>query len=207
MPSTVEVLFHAANLEPAGPVRWRQAVSETRSGAYAIALTDRVDRVAGTLPTCPLDNRVLSNLLAVRPELLLDARRPTVSELGWRLGGFWLADETVLYLGRSKGLAARLRQFYRHRLGASKPHEGGWPLKTLAVLDELWIHWAPTAGYVAAEQAMLEAFAADVSANASAALYRAEPLLPFANLEDANTPRRRKLHGITRTGGPMPARA
>lgn len=206
MPSTVESLFAAASLQPAGPVRWGTVLPEQRPGVYAIALTKRGNAVAGTLPAYPADTRTLTELLMVRPDLKLDkVKGPTVAQVQLRLAGFWLADETVVYIGRSsRPLATRVAEYYGHRLGASSPHKGGWPLKTLAVLDKLWVHWAATDDFVEAEKTMQRAFAAAVSRRSAAALYRSDPLMPFANLEDGD--RRRKQHGIGKATGSMPPR-
>jgi hypothetical protein len=174
---------------------------------YVIALTQRTDTVAGALPVAAA---WLQELLGTRPKLRLDkAPRPTTAaELGERLAGFWLPDETVLYIGlTTRPLATRLGEFYGHRLGAKSPHKGGWPLKTLSVLDELWVHWAATArdDCAAAERAMLHAFAAGVSATSKRRLYEPEPLMPFANLRDGD--HQPKRHGITGPTGPLPARS
>lgn len=56
-------------------------------------------------------------------------------------------------------LRGRLRGSYRTSLGAMKPHPGGWGLKTLSVLDELWVHYAPTPGFKTAKKKTLREFA------------------------------------------------
>ncbi len=139
------------------------------------------------------------------PELLLNKRpKPTARELAERLAGFWLAAETVLHRTLEAPAVTRVGGFYRHRLGAS-PQQGGWPVKTPTVLDRLFVHWAAAGDYVDAEEAMVWAFAAAVSPESVAALYHPDPLMPFANLEDAtNADRRRKPHGIGRITGLTP---
>ncbi|OBJ86648.1 hypothetical protein [Mycobacterium asiaticum] len=138
----------------------------------------------------------MQQLLDVRPELLLDGRRPDTVTLADRLASMWLADETVLYIGLAgTSVAKRVRQYYKTPLGARKPHAGGWPLKTLANLDQLWVHYARCASVDAAERAMLDTFASGVSASARAALCDPDVPLPFANL---TVPRgARKRHGIS----------
>src|SRR2546429_470324 len=76
---------------------------------------------------CPLSTRALDDMLAARAELTLDGARPDRSALRRRLAGFWLADETVLYLGLAgTSVRARVRQYYKTPLGARRPHAGGW---------------------------------------------------------------------------------
>ena len=145
MPSTVSELFAAADLEPEGCVRWGQPVPERRTGVYVVSLTPATDELAGTLSRCPIDEDALRELLRVRPELLVDGERPSVEQLGERLAAFWLADEIALYIGRAGvPLRKRVGQYRRSRLGAESPHSGGWFLKTLSVLDDLWVHWSTT---------------------------------------------------------------
>lgn len=210
MPSTARQLFDDAGLEPDCRVRWGERIprpkpDEPKTGVYIVALNDDADTCDGTLAKCPLDHAALDELLAVRPELRLDGKRPTVPALGQRLAGFWLPDEGVLYVGLAgQPLTTRVRQYYRTPLGADKPHAGGWPLKTLRVVPELWVHVARTDNYEDAEKEMLAGFARRVSNPSRKTLYLPDPLMPFANLRDADY--RRKQHGITGATGPMPTR-
>src|SRR4051794_30950022 len=99
MPSTVAELLAAAQLQPAGPVRWGDPVPESATGVYVVALTDDPDSTAASLPSAPFDRSALERLLDVRPELRMNLARPDADDLTERLGGFWLADEVVLYVG------------------------------------------------------------------------------------------------------------
>lgn len=108
----------------------------------------------------------------------------------------WLGDEVVVYIGLAgTSLRRRVGDYYKTPLGARPPHAGGWPLKTLSVLDQLRVHFAPCADPDDAEHAMLEAFQNAVSAGSRAALHDPTSPLPFANLEWG--PGQRKRHGIT----------
>ncbi len=81
---------------------------------------------------------------------------PPLHELVDRLRRFWLADEVVLYIGlASRSVRTRVGQYYKTPLGARKPHAGGWWLKTLSVLDELWVHFAATPDFSTAEESAL----------------------------------------------------
>ncbi len=122
----VRDVFAAAQLQACGPVRWGEPVPELGSGIYVVALSDAIDA---------------EHALAVEHQALRSR---------------WLANQPIVYIGRSKGLQLRLRQFYRHKHGAKSPHRGGQNL--LLLKCPLWIHWAATNDYVAAEHAMLECF-------------------------------------------------
>jgi hypothetical protein len=128
--------------------------------------------------------------------MTLDGRaHPTGAQIASRIGSYWLADECVLYIGLAgQPLRSRVRQYYRTPVGAAKPHKGGWWLKTLFVLGDLYIHYAATPRFKGAEEEMLRAFAANVSDASRAQWPTGEPIMPFANLRDGDW--RRREHGI-----------
>ena len=205
MPSSVNDVFAAASLSPAGCVRWGQRVPEVGPGVYSVALTVRADVVDSAMSSCPVSEEAVAELLRVRPELRVDGSRPTDAELSDRLSSLWLSDETIVYIGLAgTSLRQRVGQYYKTPLGARRPHAGGWPLKTLAVLPELWVHFAPCADVTTAEHAMLSAFIAGVSVNSRAKLHDPALPVPFANLEAAKG--QRQQHGITGAREPAAAR-
>jgi hypothetical protein len=194
MPAPVCELFAAAALEPQGSVRWGERVPEQQHGVYVVSLGEKVDEVQG-LPAAPLSAQAVRRLLATRPELALDGRRPNENEVADRIGSFWLSDETVLYVGLAgTSLRARVRAYYKTPLGARRPHAGGWFLKMLANLDELFVHYSKADNPMAAEDAMLGFFCSNVSRGTLSQLPDPAHPFPFANLE---WPRGiRKAHGI-----------
>lgn len=208
MPATVSGVLEAAGLVAGGCVRWSEPVSEQASGVYVVALTSEEDSSDGALAHAPVDLARVDELLAVRPELTLDGRRPSARELAERLEAFWLADEVVLYIGLAGTfLRKRVQQYYRTPLGARSPHAGGWFVKTLSVLPRLFVHYSACDSVRAAESAMLTAFATGVSSTARDSLRDAERVMPFANLE--SPPGNRKRHGIAgakEPRAPRPAR-
>lgn len=194
MPSTVASLLAVAGLESGGCVGWGARVPETRTGVYLVSLTT-TGHAADALTDCPLSDAALDELLISCPALTLDGERPTRAQVAKRIGSYWLPDECVLYIGLAgQPLRTRVRQYYKTRIGAAKPHKGGWWLKTLSVLGELHIHYAPTDDFKGAEEQMLRAFAAGVSHTTRAALPTGDPVMPFANLRDGDW--QRKRHGI-----------
>jgi hypothetical protein len=205
MPSTVSDVFAAADLEPAGVVRWRTPVPESAPGVYIVALTDDLDSTAAARPVAPLARAALEQLLAVRPELRMNLAQPDADDLIERLGGFWPGDEVVLYIGLAgQSLRRRVGQYYKTPLGARRPHAGGWWLKTLAVLDELWVHWAPTPDCAREEKRMLREFSRAVSPASRAALLDDQRVTPFANLRGHDD--RIKEHRISGATGDLPGR-
>lgn len=197
MPSTLASVFAAAGLERAGVVPWNQRAGDDSSGVYMVALTKELDSLDGTLPLAPIASTAIDELLAIRPELTLDGRRPSAVELRARVAAFWLPDEPILYIGLATSLRSRVRGFYRTPIGARRPHSGGWFVKTLANLDDLYVHFARTPAFDAAEIAMHDAFVAAVSTASQARLADTERPWPFANLEIRRGSRKiRKRHGI-----------
>ena len=73
-----------------------------------------------------------------------------------------IGGQHVIYIGRSRSLSRRLRQFYRHKYGASAPHRGGQEI--LKLDGPKIVHWARVEAYAEAERLMLEAFQAEVGA-------------------------------------------
>jgi hypothetical protein len=196
MPSTVAAVFAAAGLEPQGVVPWGMPIPQTASGVYAVALTRQVGVSAEAALPCPLSSDRLTELLDVRPELRVDGIRPDRDALAERLAALWLVDEVIAYIGLAgTSLRSRVRAYYTTPLGARRPHAGGWPLKTLSVLGDLFVHYATCTNPGEVENKMLGAFEGAVSAASRAALHDPELAIPFANLEWAKG--QRKRHGIT----------
>jgi len=160
-----------------------------------VALTDDPGRSGGSRGNAPIAVDTVAGLLMDRPELTLDGRRPSVDELTDRLASFWLPDEVVLYAGLAgRDLRRRVRDYYGTRLGANKPHAGGWPLKTLDCLGDLYVHYAYCGDVAAGEQACLARFASQVTAASRSRVHDPVNVMPFANLEFP--PGVRKAHGI-----------
>lgn len=141
----------------------------------------------------------------------MDGARPTARQLATRLGEFWFPDETILYIGLADArnrlpadghLAYRVHEYVKTRIGAKSPHAGGWPLKTLACLGEVYVHYAYCGDVELAEQRCLQRFADHVSPSTLAFLRDSVRVMPFANLEFPKC--NRKAHGIERARGPLP---
>lgn len=196
MPSTVASIFAAAGVDPADVVRWgtspARSIRGVATGIYVVALTEKLDDVGEALPTAPISATAVDELLGVRPELTLDGARPTRDQLVERLAGFWLPAEVILYIGLAgvrrrqppEGeLARRVVEYYKTRLGARSPHSGGWPLKTLTCLSDLFVHFGYCDRVEKAEHAAMGCFASDVSDATLERLHDRARVMPFANLE------------------------
>jgi hypothetical protein len=149
------------------------------------------------LAKAPIDSVEIERLLTARPYVQIDGSRATSDMLARRLSCFWLPTEPIIYIGQtSKPLQSRLKQFYTTRIGARSPHAGGWWVKTLTCLSEVYVHYAPTNDFEECERRMLRYFVAN--AQVPKAGERRHDGMPFANQEWwTETNRRiRREHGI-----------
>lgn len=173
---------------------WGTPVRSNRPGVYLVELP-------AALPSAPIDLNAVGRWLDDVPDLTLDGTRPTGKDLAARLHGFWLPDQTVVYIGMSTAsIGSRVAAFVRTPLGERRPHAGGYWLKTLTGLERCRVWWAETDAAEEYEDALFAAFAATVPAEVAATLHDPEVILPFANLQTAD--RVRKHHGIV--GGLRP---
>ena len=194
-------LLRSVGLLADGPVHWGNPVRVGGPGVYIVEL-------AAPLKSAPVDHQVVGQWIERVPGLTLDGARPTARELAVRLGEFWLPDETVVYIGMTNlSIGGRVAAFVKTPLGDRRPHAGGHWLKTLTVLPDLRVWWAPTSAPEEYEDALLSGFAQAVSLAARAGLRDASVVLPFGNLQTATS--ERKQHGIRgallvdEAGGPV----
>lgn len=192
MGNAVAQLVEQTECRYGGAVPWGRTVPERRGGIYLIALSGDPHGNDG-MTEAPVDNDLAGLLLDARPELTVDGKRPSTSELAKRLMAMWVPDEPVVYIGKATGLDSRVSQYYTTRLGARSPHAGGWPLKVLSNLESLWVHWATSDMPELAEQQALAAFVHGVSHDQRVDLVDPDYPYPYANLEG---PGGRKRHGI-----------
>lgn len=100
----------------------------------------------------------------------------TVVTLRAAIASFWHPDEVVLYVGTTtSSLRKRVGAYYRTPLGARRPHAGGYFLKTLSNLSDLWVYYAPSLNPADVEDEMVLNFAQSRSGSIQD--------LPFANLK------------------------
>lgn len=196
MPSSVADLLSSVGLQPGGSVPWGEPVPERQTGIYLVSLNESPDDAQSSVKSPPIDSGAIDELLAACPSLTLGGRNgPDRGSVSSRIGEYWIPDECVLYIGLSgQPLRTRVRQYYTTPLGAAKPHAGGWWLKTLSNISDLFVHFAVTDQFKDAEEGALDAFEAGVSPESRRNWPDGDPLMPFANLRDGQW--RRRDHGI-----------
>lgn len=196
MPTSIDALFAAAGLKTAGVVPWGTRVPESLPGIYAVSWSADPSVKRGEAPTSPPSRRAFDLLLDAYPDLAVEGTTATLASFSDRLSNFWLANEPVLYIGKAgTSIGPRVGQYYTTRLGARSPHSGGWWLKMIAGLEDMFVHYAECEDPDAAEQAMLSEFRTTVDAAAAVSLHDPDRIAPFANVDTAK--RLLKRHGRT----------
>lgn len=192
-------LLRSVGLLADGPGQWGRPISAAGPGVFIIELPT-------PLATPPIELTRVGKWIERLETLKVDGARPTSKTLAARLGSFWLASQTVLYIGSSEvSVARRVGAISQTELGDRKPYSGGHWLKTLRGLEAVRVWWAPTKATEEYEDALLDAFAAVVPAVDLAGLHDREVVLPFANLRRGDG--RRKGTGLTGSLVPEPAAA
>lgn len=194
----------AVGLEPHGRSKWGEALPDA-PGVYVVALGRATRSRAAALADCPVSLPVIDAWIHRRGDAMtLDGNPPTAADVARRMQECWLPDEVILYIGKADtSLLNRVGAYYATKLGKRNPHAGGRFLKTLAVLDDLWVHYAYCDEPEDAEAQILGAFIDRVSRKSRHGLRDKQHPFPFANLEwrprDPATGRRRRLrkdHGL-----------
>jgi len=125
------------------------------------------------------------------PDLRLDGERPSSRALAARLASFWLPSQTVLYIGATDSLGARIAAIEATVLGDRRPHAGGHWLRTLRLPATTRVWWAATGAVEEYEDALLTAFADGVSSEERQRTPDPDVVLPFANQRRPTGERRR----------------
>ena len=169
-------LLRSMGLLVDGPARWGSPINSRRPGVFVIEL-------AQPLAAAPIDSDALRRWLERVPGLRLDGERPSTHELARRLAGFWLPDEPILYVSRSrKTLGSRLAAMYATPLGDDRPNAGGYWLRALAELPQLRVWWAETDAHEEYEDELLNLVSARQPEEVAVGLFDSAVVLPFANL-------------------------
>lgn len=208
MPVCVKELYRILSIYSFESVRWEINVECDSQGVYMVAISEDAEKCVNPYEKAPINTARIAEWISRVPDMRIDGNLPTIETLSQRLSEFWIPDETILYIGKSKKLGERLKQFYRHKLGNKAPHKGGVWLKTLDVLDDLHIYYAPTDEHDMTpehiEQALLRQFMKRVSQNSRSigriGLTKGTDELfpiPFANRYVDFSGRHVKDHGIS----------
>ncbi|WP_347110161.1 hypothetical protein AAHB33_05540 [Paenarthrobacter sp. S56] len=195
MTISVGELLTRSGLKPAGVVRWRIPVPLNVAGVYVVASTPFLDDAVGRVPAYSPDPRAFRALRMLCPNPTVDGMAASDEELAARIRAFWIPETPVLYIGLAgTSVQTRVKQYYSTIIGKRSPHAGGWWLKTMAELDDLYVHFAVASDPDVAESKLLNTFAGTVPASVKETLHDKERIAPFANVDAQRGLRKR--HGL-----------
>lgn len=196
MPLSIRELFAAADLNPAGVVKWGDLTIPNVPGVYCVSWSANAEATHVNRDVYIPSASAYTELLSICPRISVDGALATPSKLADRIGRFWIPNEPVLYIGMAgTSIRARVGQYYSTKLGARAPHAGGWWLRTLESLDQLYVHFATCDDASTREQSMFAAFAASIDPVHRSQLFDAERVAPFANVDVAKGVYKR--HGLS----------
>ncbi|MEQ4565258.1 hypothetical protein [Paenarthrobacter sp. CAP02] len=195
MTISVGQLFSKCGLEPAGVVPWGTTIPSTGPGVYVVASTLELDDAVGHVPVYSTDPQAFRALRMLCPNPTVDGTAASDEELAARIGAFWIPETPILYAGLAgTSVQKRVQQYYSTAIGKRSPHAGGWWLKTMAELNDLYVHFAVASDPNVAESMLLNTFAASVPASVKESLHDKERIAPFANIDAQRGLRKR--HGL-----------
>lgn len=187
-------LMRSVGLTPGGVVPWGTRVPLHAPGVY-LASTSPDPHESHGRQVATIDARAVETLLRTRPEATVDGQPATVRSITERLQAIWVPGEPVVYIGLAgTSVTSRVEQYFATKIGARAPHSGGWPIKMMADIDRLWIHFTSCGKPAVAEKSLLRAFAEGLPDHVIESLHDRNVIVPFANLE--LTKGQRKAHGF-----------
>jgi hypothetical protein len=147
LPTTIKGLFtHFAAHVWSGPVHWGESPCCHEHGIYVVALPAPVLAI-------PVNTVALTYWVANAGRMTVNRVRADTITLSAALAAFWHSDETILYVCRAGSasplptrstISDRVMAYFSTRLGAHRPHRGGYWTKVLSCLRSLLVYWAPT---------------------------------------------------------------
>lgn len=196
MSISVSEVLAGSGLEHAGVVAWGREIPLDVPGVYVVSSSSDVHDAVGSIRQYTPNAAAFAELRLLCPYVTLDGEPAGDEELATRIGRFWIPDSAILYIGLAgTSVRKRMNQYYRTSIGQRAPHAGGWWLKTLANLDDLYVHIAAADEPKVAEAEMLRRFAEAVPTAVRQNLHDSERIAPFANVDVQQGLRKR--HGLS----------
>jgi len=185
MPTTVTELETKFNLQFKNSIKWGNSFIENDYGIYIISTSKDKGYLPASKFEISFNEAQVDTWLDNAPDILLNGIKPGKKDLKKQLQGFWLPDESILYIGKAEKqtLSERICQYCNHKVGKRSPHKGGYWLKLLSNLNELYIHIYSTKDSHHIEEELLRHFINNVSEVSRKNLIDKELCLPYANLQ------------------------
>ena len=189
MPTSLKNLIENFNLSPAKSVKWNETPTTEEEGVYIVSTSNNPEKNNGIYKRAPISKDIINKWITKVDGFELDKINTYNSDkVINRMSQFWLPDENILYIGKASkrksgsGIATRVDEYYRTAYGAKSPHAGGHWLKSLTILNELFVYYSICENPEKVEEDMLRFFCKNVSETTKINLKDPNLPLPFANL-------------------------
>jgi hypothetical protein len=104
MPTSISNLLDTVGLKVDGQIEWGKECHFSKCGIYIIAITDEADSLVfrddPPFSKAKIEEWIHHNQNAGKP-LLIDKAIADTEKIIARLKGFWIPDETILYIGKA----------------------------------------------------------------------------------------------------------
>ncbi|WP_159798874.1 hypothetical protein [Flavobacterium sp. MK4S-17] len=147
MSISVDSLFKTVNLKYSKPYKWNEKLDANINGVYVISTSN--DPLIHNQNKIELNicQQTFNSWLNDAPNLEIENEKVfCISQVKHYLMRFWDENENILYIGESTSktnpIQKRINQFYIHKVGKKGPHTGGYWIKLLSCLDDLYIYFA-----------------------------------------------------------------
>ncbi len=198
MAVSVNQLFKQVKLKGEGPIKWGDLIQAKGNGVYIISLSSDPNSIKSPKVKFEINKEVFTFWQRQAPDLKInDKLVSSIDQIRIYLKRHWKPNEHILYIGeatsKTNPIQKRVHQYYQHRVGQKGPHTGGYWLKLLLCLEQVYIYYAHCDNPRDTEFKMLIHF---VEHSTGKSLYDIKDVamyLPFANLKADII----KSHGIS----------
>ncbi|GEM_PF-1998410 len=186
MPVSVDKLFTEFGLNYSKPYKWNEKFDAIFNGVYIISSSNNPKKALPNNIEFDISVKVFENWKQQAPNLEIENKKVTeVSQVKQYLKKFWNEKENILYIGESTSatnpLTKRVNQFYIHKVGQKGPHTGGYWIKLLSELENLYIYFAESKSPRESEFKMILKYAELSSGKTFFELENISNHFPFAN--------------------------
>ena len=181
------------------PVEWNNNELPSSGGVYVVSLSDKSDKnnnLKKSISIC--ETKIKNEWLKNAPYMTIDGKRATKENIKTFLSEFWLPKENILYIGATKNLSRRVKEYFNHELGKEYHHSGGQWLHAISICSQTFVYFVETKNYKQSKILLLQNFDFHVRKEGNDSEY----VLPFANLvmkkENGKMYNKNKINGQIR---------
>jgi hypothetical protein len=185
MSVSVDLLFKEIGLEYSKPYRWNEKLDANINGVYVISTSNNpfISESKIELNIC---EEAFNNWINEAPNLEIENKKViSVNQVSQYLLKFWDDRGNILYIGESSSktnpIQKRVNQFYTHKIGKKGPHTGGYWIKLLSCIEDLYIYFAESSNPRETEFKMIMKYVEIKSGKNMFELENIVDYFPFAN--------------------------